>query len=167
MAVSYTDRQLLKRALVGLLASMGLTDAIAAVAQQNSDFFSFTKASDDGMASTATAETRTNIYLPRACILKSVAYVATTGGITADATNNAVVTLSKRDKTGANLTTVATLTTNLALGNVVQDAAVQMTLTAANVAITLGSTLTYSIAKGGSGVVFRAGVFTVEVEWDG
>ncbi len=166
MAVSFTDRQLYKRAVVGLLASMGLVDAIALSAQASSDFFSFVKAADDGAASTTTAETHTNIYLKRACILKSVAYVATTGGITADNTNNATVTLSKRDSAGANLTTVATLTTNTTLGNIVQYAAVQMTLTAANVAVTAGSTLTYSVAKGGTGVVLRAGVFTAEVEWD-
>lgn len=166
MAVTFTDTQLVKRALVGLLASMGLTDAIAAAAQARSDFFTFDKAADDGTAATATTETYTGIYLPRACLLKAATYLATTGGITADATNNATITLSKRDSAAANKTTVASATTNVAFGNVTQGAGKALTLSAANVAISAGSTVTFEIAKGGTGVVVRAGRVTLEVEWD-
>lgn len=169
MAVSYTDRQLVKRALVGLLAGMNLSDAIAAAAQVNSDYFVFSKAAADGMASTATTETDCNIFLKRACIIKSVAWIPTGAAVTNDNTNNFTLTVSKRDAGGANLTTIATLTNTVTAygATAAQRAAQQAVLTAANVAVVAGSTLTYSIAKNGSGVVVPVSMFVVEVEWDG
>src|SRR3954469_2232217 len=101
-----TDRQLLKKQQAGAFCTTGATDPLGEVAKAHSSFFVFDKGSDDAMASTTTAETYTGVYFKRACVLKSISYVATTGGITADATNNAAVTVSKRDSAAANLTTV-------------------------------------------------------------
>lgn len=167
MAVTYTDRQLLKRALVGLLAAMGLSDAIAEVGKSESTYFFWDKAADDGMASTTTSETFTGVYSKYAAILKSITYSPTTGGVTADAANYATVTASKRDSAGANKTTLGTLTTTIASsGNLTQGAGKAFVLTNANVALSAGSTFTWEIAKTGTGVVMRAGRFTAEVEWD-
>lgn len=168
MAVTFTDRQLVKRALVGLCSAMGLTDAITTVGNAHSEFFVFQKAAADGMASTATSETDLNIYLKRACILRSVTWTPQGGAVTNDNTNNFTATFSKRDSTGGNLTTVATLTNSITTygASIAQRASAAAVLTAANVAITAGSTLTFSIAKNGSGVVVPISLFTFEVEWD-
>lgn len=163
-----TDRQLVKQAEVGLVSSRPLVNAILEVGRANSDFFSFAKASDDGMASTTTSETDCNIYVIRNGILRSISYVPTSGTITADPTNNAVVTVNKRDLNGANQTAVGTLTTNAAgIGTTLaQRGNAAFTLTSTAVAIAAGSTFTFSVAKGGTGVVLRAGFFILEVEWD-
>lgn len=169
MAVTYTDRQYIKLAGVGEVASLPLTDAIGAVGAANSDFFIYSKAAADGMASTTTAETDFNVYFPRIVICKAIRLTAQGGTITADPTNNAVITVSKRDSAGANLTTLGTLTTNSAgLGGatLAQRATAAFTLTAANVRIAAGSTITFSIAKGGTGVVVPISMLSLEVEWD-
>lgn len=167
MAVTYTDRQIIKKAQAGEAVALGCTDPIGEVANANSSQFVFAKGADDAMASTTTAETFTGIYFARACRLKSIVYSATTGGVTADNTNFATVTVSKRDSAGANLTTIATLTTTItSSGNLSQGVGKALVLTASAVNITAGSTVTYSVAKAGSGVVLRAANFTVEVEWD-
>lgn len=164
--MAYTDRELLKQQEAGALATSGAADPIGTVAFSHTDSFAFSKASDDGMASTATTETRTGIYVPRKARLKNIWYVPTTGGITADNTNFATVTVSSRDAAGANLTTVATLTTTItSSGNLTQDVGAALVLATSAVIIAAGSTLTYSIAKSGSGVIVRAGSFTVDLEW--
>lgn len=164
--MAYTDRELLKQQESGALGTLGATNPIDTVGQAHATTFTFSKASDDGMASTTTSETFTGIYIPYKCKIRNVYYVATTGGITADNTNFATVTVSKRDSAGANLTTVATLTTTItSSGNITQGAGKALVLTAANIVCTAGSTITFSIAKAASGVVVRAGSFTVEVEY--
>jgi signal transduction histidine kinase len=47
-----------------------------------------------------------------------------------------------------------------------QRATAAFTLTAANVRIAAGSTITFSIAKGGTGVVVPISMLSLEVEWD-
>lgn len=161
-----TDRELLKQAQSGHVASVGLTDPIAAVSAAHSSLPSFTKASDDAMASTTTSETYTGIYVKRKAKLNGIHYIATTGGVTANNTDYATVTVSKRDSSGGTKTTLATLTTTVtSSGNITQGAAKDLVLTAANVVIDAGSTITYEVAKAGSGVILRAGVFTLDLEW--
>lgn len=160
-----TDRELLKAQEAGVAGTVGATDPIGEVAKIHSYTVSFSKASDDAMASTTTSETYTGIYIPYKCRLKSVTYSATTGGITADNTNYATVTVSKRDSAAANLTTIATLTTTItSSGNITQGAGKACVVTGSAVIITAGSTITFSIAKAGSGVVVRAGTVTLELE---
>ena len=167
MAVTFTDRQLFKRAVSGLVLAMGVGDNIGIAAQASSEYFVFSKAADDATAATATAETGVPIYFKRACIVKSIAYTPQTGSLIGDPTNNASVTVTKRDATGANPLTVGTLLTTTALvGTVNQYASTLFALTPANVAVAAGSSLTTTVVKNGTGVILRAGLFTVEVEWD-
>jgi hypothetical protein len=114
------------------------------------DVYKIRKTAADAMASTTSAENTTpweyvhysgNVY---------AVYVHPTAALTGDPTNNAVLTLSSRDASGATQTTVATLTTTASW---VAGTPVAMTLTAANVAIVAGGSLTLTIAKGGTGVV--------------
>ncbi len=117
------------------------------------------------MASTTTSETYTGKMVPHKSRIKAVYYVATTGGVTADATNYATVTISKRDSAAANPLAVATLTTTIASsGNITQGAPKALVLTDANIIVDALSTLTFTVAKAGTGVVLRAGEFVVELE---
>lgn len=167
-AIVYTDRQLLKQACVGEIASMGAVDPIGVVGFQNTEVFVYSKAAADGSASTATAETDLNVPVPRVAILRAVRLTPQGASIIADATNNAVITVSKRDSTGGNLTTVATLTTNVAgIGaTLAQRATAAFVLSGANTRITAGSSLTFSIAKGGTGVVIPISMLSIDLEWD-
>lgn len=156
-----TDREIIKNRDAGRAQSYGCVDPIGEVAKMNSFFVSFSKGSDDASASTATSETYTGKVVPYKARLKSVQYRATTGGITGDPTNNATITVSKRDSAAANPLPVATLTTT---ASVTQGAKTALVLTDANVIVDADSTITFAIAKGGSGVVVRAGEFVLELE---
>lgn len=163
-----TDRTIMKKQQAAVLGTTPAVSAIATVGQVHSQLFvSTAKSSDDGMASTTTSETDLHIFAIRQCTLKSITYIPETGTITADPTNNATITVSKRDSGGANLTTVGTLTTNAAgIGTTLaQRGNATFTLTVANVAIAAGSTFTFSIAKNGTGVVVRGGQIWLELEW--
>lgn len=162
--MSYTDREIIKNRDAGRAQSYGCADPIGEVAKQNSYFVNFTKAADDGSASTATSEVYTGKAVTFKARLKSLRYTATTGGITASDADNATITIYKRDSAAANQLAIASLTTNVAQGSVVQGTKTLMTLTAANVIIDADSTITFAIAKTGSGVVVRAGEFTLELE---
>lgn len=117
----------------------------------------FTKAAD-GSAAATTAETVIG-YVQRACKLLAVRYVPA-AALTADATNNATITVSKRVAGGGSKTTIATIVTDVAGGSWVQWSAKAFSLTgtAADLQIAAGSGLTFEIAKGGTGVVVPAGV---------
>jgi acyl-CoA synthetase (AMP-forming)/AMP-acid ligase II len=160
-----TDIEIIKYRDAGRAQTYGASDPNAAVRQQNTYFVHFSKASDDAMASTTTSETYTGKIIPHKARIRSIYYVATTGGITADNTNYATVTVSKRDSAAANQLTVATLTTTItSSGNVTQGAPKALVLTDANIIVDALSTLTFTIAKAASGVVVRAGEFVVELE---
>ncbi len=83
--------------------------------------------------------------------------------LTADNTNNAVLTLAKADGLGGSATTVATLTTNVASGNWVADTFKSFTLsaTAANLLVNDGQILTLKKTVGGTGVVVPISFFTI------
>lgn len=159
-----TDREYLKYQQAGALQTSGAIDPTGEVAKAHSFLVEVVKAADDATAATTTAETYTGKMLPVKGRLKSVRYYATTGGITADATNNATVTVSKRDSAAGNKLTVATMITNVALGNITQGVLKSATLTDANVIVDANSSFTFEIAKAGTGVVVRAGSLWLEFE---
>lgn len=160
-----TDRELLKAQQAGAFATSGASDPIGEVGKLHTRYAFFDKASDDAMASTTTSETYTGVYVPVKSKLKSVKYVATTGGITANATNYATITVSKRDSAAGNKTTVATFASDtVSTDDVTQGVAKDMTLSSANVVIDAGSVITFEIAKAASGVIVRAGRFHLELE---
>ncbi len=85
------------------------------------------------------------------------------GALTADNTNNAVLTLAKADGLGGAATTVATLTTNAASGNWVADTFKNFTLSAtfANTLVNDGQILTLKKTVGGTGVVVPVSYITI------
>lgn len=175
-----SDRGNLKAQQIGALQtfsttgglSLGATtaatvDPYTTVGDAQSIFLTWTKAADDAMASTATAETFTGLFVPFACKYRKLTYSPTSGALTNDNTNNAVMTFNTRDLNGANLAVLTTLTTSItALGATIAQGQGVAALPAGTVAasVAAGSTITYSIAKGGSGVVVRAGLFTLQLE---
>jgi hypothetical protein len=163
---AFSDRELLKQQQAGALGTSGAATPLTEIKYVHSNAFVFDKASDDAMASTTTSETYTGIYFPRACKLIGVYYVPTTGSITADNTNYATVTVNKR-VSGAS-TAIATLTTTItSSGDITQGAGTAFvnSTVAGAISIAAGGSITFSIAKAGSGVVVRGGRFSVVVEW--
>lgn len=119
----------------------------------------------DAMASTATSETAiwTN-NTGRSIRVLAVSY-STTAALTADNTNNAVITISSYTAAGGGKATVAVETTNVASGNWVAFTQKAITVTVANAVVENGGTLSLTIAKGGSGVVVPAGAFNIKYEY--
>lgn len=146
--------------------TLGLDLAQAATIYQLFDFHvPVQKAADDGMASTATADTLfwTNPFDFSVAII-SATYTPT-GTITADNTNFATLTVKKDD--GAAGTPAVALTVTTAItdsGNFAANIQKAFTSrTAANATVAAGANLFFNIAKSGSGVVMRAGYITVRL----
>lgn len=109
----------------------------------------FHKVAADGAASTATAETPIfTAAFPT--VLKSITIVPG-AALTADNTNNAVITFARRDAGGSNKVTIGTLTTNVASGNWVAWTD-KVLASLANTTLTAGQHVTMEITKGGTGV---------------
>lgn len=127
----------------------------------------FQKAAADGMASTATADTKfwTNPYtFPLQIVAASFNADA---GLTADNANNASITVKADDGAGGATVALATWLTAIAngTGNIVAQIAKAATSlnNNATVSIAPGASLFFNIAKNGTGVVVPSGVFTLRI----
>jgi hypothetical protein len=127
----------------------------------------FQKAADDAMASTATADTKfwTNPYTFPVQVF-AASYNAD-GTITADDTNFATVTVKADDGAAGATVAVATWLTKITAGTgniAAQVAKAATTLNASTiVSVAPGASLFFNIAKSGSGVVVRSGIFTLRM----
>lgn len=121
------------------------------------------KPADDGSASTATAEVLV-FRAPVAGKIVSAHLTATSGGVTANDTDYATVTVSKRDGAGGSATTIATYSSTVAGGGMTQWVPKALTVTEADATFAAGSIITVKITKPGSGVVVRAGALTLLVD---
>lgn len=123
----------------------------------------FQKAADDGMASTATADTKfwTNPYTFPVQIV-AASYNAD-GAITADNANYATVSVKADDGLGGATAAIAQWVTQITgSGNIVAQIAKAATLlNTASVAVPAGASLFFNVAKTGTGVIVRSGVFTL------
>lgn len=121
---------------------------------------------DDAMANTTTAEQQL-FYTSVAITITAFAYIPN-GTITADAANQVTFTLSKRTSAGATQTTLATITSNVALGNLVagQPAVGTLSATTTDLQVAAGSSIAITTTKPGTGVVARAGSFVIEYTED-
>jgi hypothetical protein len=157
---------------------MGVSSAIASlgdstvllhggepVVQQLTDFWvRFTKASDDGTASTATADTLVwGNPFDFICEVVAARYVAN-GTITADNTNFATLQVKTQNAAaGATAVAAALSTTITDSGNVATDIAEAFTLTPANVQVPVGGTLKFAITKAAAGVIGRLGIIMLRL----
>lgn len=118
--------------------------------QVGSRSFLFEKAAADAAASTATAETV--VFVAGGPLTLTNLGVVPSAALTADAANNATITITRRNADGTGNVTVATLVTDVAGGS--WTAFVRKNFgTMANTTMTAGQMLTLTIAKGGTGVV--------------
>lgn len=115
----------------------------------------FDKAAADGMASTTTTDTIVWVNPYTVPVYVQSAYAIGVGaGITADATNNATITFRTRDGVGGASAAALTIVTDVAGGNWTSNQSKAITTqTMANLAVPVGGQITFSIAKGGTGVV--------------
>ena len=121
----------------------------------------------NGTAATAVTESLIE-NLRRSGIVRSITLTAP-AAVTADATNNAVITIAKRTGSGAAQTIAAVTTNSAGTGSLVAFVPFvvpQSAFTAANVQLAANDVLTIAIAKGGSGVALSAATsfFTVSVD---
>lgn len=110
----------------------------------------------DAAANTATSEF-VIADIPANCTIAAVD-VLPTAGLTADNTNNAVLTVKGYNAAGGGGVTVASMTTNVASGNwtAFVPKALTLTATTADLDRVADSALTLTITKGGSGVQLPA-----------
>lgn len=89
---------------------------------------------------------------------------ATGGGITADANNNAVITIKTNDGIGGATAVALSITTDVATGNFSANQPKAFTsVTLANTAIPVGGRLWFNITKGGTGVQLPISDFVVKL----
>lgn len=135
------------------------------VVNQLTDFWvSWAKAADDGMASTATADTLVwaNPF-DFAVEIVAARYIAN-GTITADNTNFATLQVKTQNAAaGATAVAAALSTTITDSGNIATDIAEAFTLTPANVQVPVGGNIKVAITKPGSGVIVRSGIIMVRI----
>lgn len=136
------------------------------VAQLFDETLFFTKAADDGMVGTATADTLfwSNPFdFP--VFMVSARYTPTTGGIVADNANFATIALKSNDGAGGATATGLSMATTITDSNTLsQNQSKQLTLaTSAGQTIPAGGGLWLNIAKSGTGVIVRAGIFAVRL----
>lgn len=120
----------------------------------------------DAMAADVTAETR-GARIPFDGIVTKIV-LTTHVAVAGDAANGFTMTVSKRDAAGINLTTLGTISSVNAVpasGNFVAFLGRLFTLTNANLQVVSGGTVTWSIAKNGTGVIvptFDCDVFVLD-----
>ncbi|HKY41377.1 MAG TPA: hypothetical protein VJN18_35835 [Polyangiaceae bacterium] len=150
-----------KKGLSGSITQLGGLDTIdEALAIE----ITFDKAAADGMASTATTDTLVWVNPYAYPVYLYSAYgVATGAGITADASNNATITFRTRDGVGGASAAALSITTDVAGGTWTQNVSKAITTqTKANLAVPVGGQITFSIAKGGTGVVVPISKFVIK-----
>lgn len=126
----------------------------------------FSKAAVDGSAAATTAYTAAPTTRNRVAGRVLGFYVIPAGAVTADGTNNAVVSLVSADGLGGAQVVAATLTTDIAGGNwaagVIKTGV--LSATAANLRYAAGSILGFAISKGGTGVAVPISQLVVDIE---
>lgn len=120
---------------------------------------------DGGTA--GTAQTETFIYKNTSGTNQLVvsASFCTPIAVTADASNNATITVTKRSSSGGTAAIVATnVTTAGGTGSITAFLPVPLTLTVANVVLAANEVLTVLVSKGGTGVAIGAATSQARVE---
>lgn len=103
------------------------------------------------------------IFRARGTVTLTAMRVNMSAAVTGDNANNAVITIRRRDATGGNAVTVATMTTNVANGNFVAFSP-KAFASLANTTLTAGQQLTLQVAKGGTGVQLPAAFVDGDVQ---
>lgn len=155
-----TDRELLKEQQAGFLATVGASDHKGEVGKAHQFVTTFDKTADDAMASTATTEVGTGMYLPVKAKLVGC-YLLLTGAttLTGHASNYATILLDKYSSAGAgnaNLVSFATSTPTTDDLAVYTPHSILGDAVAAQLVCDAGTNISLQITKAGSGVVVPA-----------
>lgn len=142
---------------VWVLLGVGNVELLSVAALKQAQYM---KVAADGAAGTATTETAFSRISRTGTIVG--AWFVPSSTLTGDASNNATLTLAKRDGAGGGASTVAAITTTAVAGN--WSAFVPVSLgTLSNASVAAGNVLTFAISKGGTGVVVPAGTLIVAI----
>ena len=162
--MGYTDRQLLTAQQVSQVVDSAIVNPLTVVGQSNQrnytlDFLNGTAATDfTGI---------TIVYLPFNAILISAVIVCPIA-VTADATNNRTLAISKYSLAtsyGTAVSLITTVTTNSAgTGNLAALTPYSFTVTAANAQCVTGDVIAFSSTHGGSGVALGNATHPVLVQ---
>jgi hypothetical protein len=146
-----------------LSASVTQFGGVASIDEIAAFEVTFDKAAADGMASTTTTDTIVWINPYTVPVYLQSAYgVGVGAGITADASNNATITFRTRDGVGGASAAALTIVTDVAGGTWTSNQSKAITTqTIANLAVPVGGQITFSIAKGGTGVVVPISKFII------
>jgi hypothetical protein len=115
----------------------------------------------DAAASTTTAEYAIGA-VPHNCILDAAPFISPSAAVTANATNNATITLGYR-RDGGSRVTIATLVTDVAGGDWVAWTNKAMSAVA-GLLLNKNDVITLQVAKGGTGVQLPALVLNVPIK---
>lgn len=151
-----------KKSLSASVTQLGGLDTID---ESLAFYVTYFKAAADAMASTATTDTLVWVNPFNVPVYFVSAYgVATGAGITANDTDFATITFRTIDLAGGSSAAALTVVTNVAGGTWTQNRSKAFTtLTKANAAIPVGGGISFSIAKGGSGVVVPVSYFGIKL----
>jgi len=156
-----TDRTLLRKQQASALAGISdVSDPKGVVGEAHQIVLTFDKTADDAMASTATTEVGTGMYLPVKAKLVG-AYLLLTGSttLTGHASNYATVLIDKYTSAGAgnaNLISFATSTATTDDLAVYTPHSILGDAVAAQLVCDAGTNFSIAITKAGSGVVVPA-----------
>lgn len=157
-----TDVEKIKSATVGAYSSLA-PDAVLGTFRRT-----YSESVINSVAGTAVTESVLE-DVRRAGLIKSVALVAPIA-VTADATNNATISVWKRTITagvaGAATLIASGVTTVGGTGTLAAFVPVELVLTAANTSVGASDVLTFGIAKGGTGVALTAATSAVKISVD-
>lgn len=149
----------------GLVGGVPGADMNAAVASLFTQKVRVIKAAADGNATDATTE-YVIARMPVAGRLKSAHFTGSSGGIVGHASNNATLTVSKRDGAGGTAVPIASYQST-ASNDATQWVPKALTIVAADALLPAGTLLTFKIAKASSGVVVPAGELDLVIDTAG
>ncbi len=135
-----TDRDIIKQRQIGQAATYGLAETVqgTTVSQMHEETFIFSNVAGSPIA-------ENGYYMRKACRVKQVIAMPSANLATA-AANYVTGTVAKRDAAGANLTTIASFTTNSSGGAALTAfVATNCPVVAAAADIAAGATLTYAL----------------------
>jgi hypothetical protein len=118
---------------------------------------------DGDLLTVSTLDERPVVRAPGPLQITGV-YFTPRSSLTADNTNNVVVTVRYRDGIGGGSSTIVAYTSNVAGGGMTAFQHKSLG-TPANTNLAMGNIITLEVGKGGGGVTFPSGILTVTYRW--
>jgi hypothetical protein len=150
-----TDTDVLKDLFASQFnTALGNADAKTETAKVFTDVYNLTKLVDATNSTTTAATAVPPVAIRYAGVVKAV-YINAAVAVTADATNNATLTLKAYPAAGVTGVTIATYVTTTAITAFARTA-MTLATTATNLTVVEGANISLEIAKGGTGITLPA-----------